>query len=537
MLLAEAGVRAVNCRDIEAMCGRIGEDTLFAVVTEEALLEADIGPLGRFVRDQPAWSSLPFVILTRRGGGPEQNPEAARLSEVLQNVTFIERPFHGTTFVSVARSARRSRLRQYEGRASEETLRASEAALKELNESLEQRVAERTAELEKAHALVLAEIAQREQAEEILRQAQKMEVLGRFTGGVAHDFNNLLMAVISNLELLSKHLSNDERAGRLISGAMQGAQRGASLTQRLLAFARRQELTLEAREMCELVRASEQLLQHSIGDQHTLELDLPHFVPPALMDHNQFELALLNLVINARDATPDGGAIRIAVDHVVGGAAGGHGTDFVRLRVEDKGHGMDERTLEQATQPFFSTKELGKGTGLGLSMIHGLAVQLNGKLVLSSEPGVGTTAEFWLPVSAERVSLSLERQSTTPPSSTQDERPLRILFVDDDALIAMSSVEMLQDLGHHVTETFSGAEALAALEGDGHFDLMITDFSMPRMNGAELSKAARRLRPALPILLATGFAELPDGQELDLPRLPKPYGQQQLRDEIRKLLV
>jgi len=431
----------------------------------------------------------------------------------------------------------RTRLRQYEARASETTLRASEEALRNLNDTLETRVAERTAELERAHALVLAEIAQREQAEEELRQAQKMEVLGKFTGGVAHDFNNLLMAVMANLELLAKHVSSDAKALRLIDGAMQGAQRGAGLTQRLLAFARRQDLKMEPRDLSELVRSSEKLLRDSLGDAIELRLDLLHPVPLAAVDENQFDLALLNLVVNARDAMPDGGTVTVSVDRVTGATEeDGAESGYVRLRVEDQGCGMDEETLSQAIQPFFSTKELGKGTGLGLSMIHGLAVQLGGKLVLASEVGKGTTAELWLPVTEARSCSSAPVEPPAPLPNERHERPLRILFVDDDVLIAMSSVEMLRDLGHDVTAAYSASQALALLQDGRDFDMMITDFSMPKMNGGQLSLAARKLRPGLPILLATGYAELPAEIGLDLPRLSKPYTQRQLQDGIQNLL-
>jgi len=535
-LLEEAGVAANVCHGVRAFHEGLGENTLFVVVTEEALAEADARRIARYVEVQPAWSSLQFVILTRHGAQPERNPEAARLSSMLQNVTFLERPFHATTFVSVARSAARSRLRQFEARAREESLKTSEEALRNLNETLEQRVAERTSELNQAHALVLAEIAQRERAENDLRQAQKMEVLGKFTGGVAHDFNNLLMAVMGNLELLGKHLAADPKALRLINGAVQGAQRGAALTQRLLAFARRQELKVEPHDLSERVRSSEELLRHSVGTGIDLILDMPATLPFALVDENQFDLALLNLVINARDAMPEGGTIKVSVDHVEEISDEGSVGGFVRLIVQDQGCGMDEMTLEQATQPFFTTKGVGKGTGLGLSMIHGLAVQLGGQLVLSSEVGVGTKAELWLPVSdKDAIPVSPPKPASEAPLEVSARR-LRILFVDDDVLIAMSSVEMLQDLGHDVAQAHSGMEALALVDGDGEFDLLITDFSMPHMNGAQLALAVRKKHPNLPILLATGYAELPNGVELDLPRLAKPYAQWQMDAEIKRLL-
>jgi signal transduction histidine kinase len=412
--------------------------------------------------------------------------------------------------------------------------KTSQEAMTKLNEMLEERVAARTAELMEAHAAVLAEIAQRERAEEQLRQAQKMEMIGQLTGGVAHDFNNLLMAVLANLDLLRKHIPDDPRTTHLIDGALQGAQRGAALTQRLLAFARRQDLKLEPRSLADLVRGAADLIERSVGTQIELRLDLPHSLPPALVDANQIELAVLNLVVNARDAMPEGGILSITADHVEAPSAAdlpaGH---YVRLVVSDTGHGMDAKTLQKATEPFFSTKELGKGTGLGLSMIHGLALQLNGALRLTSEVGVGTRAELWLPVTS--IVADEEQPAATEPSGQAAEK-ITILVVDDDALIAMSTVDMLEDLGHKVIEANSGDRALAILREGRPVDLLVTDYSMPRMNGAQLAAAARKVRPELPVLLATGYAQLPAGSGSGLPRINKPYQQDQLAAEIEKVL-
>lgn len=655
-LLEEAGLPARIAPTLDALVAGLNENVAFAVMTEEALRSVDLRPFVSWIETQPSWSDLPFIILTARGGGPERNPAAARLSEVLGNVSFVERPFHPTTFISVARSAMRARRRQYEASARMEALDEGERRLqtaleagrlgawefdiatnvlttsatcrgifgrgpddsftyddlinaihpddvermkeavrktletgvdyaiayrtvwpdssvhgaeiraqlhrdrtghpiklvgvsaditerlqaeeqqRRLNEMLEERVAERTRELQEAHRLVLAEVSQRERAEEQLRQAQKMEAIGQLTGGVAHDFNNLLMAVLGNLELLRKHVAGDAKATRLIDGALQGAQRGASLTQRLLAFARRQDLQVGPVNLAGLVTEMEDLLQRSVGSRIAIEVAVPERLPPVSADANQVELALLNLAVNARDAMPDGGTIRIALNEAEQPA----GSDtlapgrYVVLSVIDQGLGMDAETLQKAVEPFFSTKELGKGTGLGLSMVHGLALQLDGRLTLTSAPGQGTTAELWIPVSTADVQD--HAQDVAPAGPRDDAGPKRILLVDDDVLIAMSSADMLSDLGHQVVEAHSGKEALALIDGGATFDLLITDYSMPGMTGAELAKAARDRVPGLPILLASGYADLPSGVEMDVARLAKPYSQDQLASVLGKML-
>jgi signal transduction histidine kinase len=431
-------------------------------------------------------------------------------------------------------AALRGRRRQYEARARLLELHERRQRLIEANTTLEQRVTERTVELEDAYRKVLEESAHRQSAEDQLRQVQKLEMIGQLTGGVAHDFNNLLTAVLGNLSLLQRHLPpGDARAQRLIDGAIQGADRGASLTQRLLAFSRRQRLQLAPTDVVALVAGMKGLLERSIGPEIALSFDLTTAPAISMIDANQVELALLNLAINARDAMTDGGELRIGVDHAAGPASDLPDGAFVRIWVNDTGSGMDDETLERAIDPFFSTKELGKGTGLGLSMVHGLAVQQQGALRLTSTIGKGTRAELFLPVTEERVAAPAQVEDKQP--RPQGKRS-RIVLVDDDALIAMSSVDMLEDLGHEVFEANSGKQALDLLGSTDGIDLLITDFAMPGMTGAQLIEAVRVKFPALPILLATGYAELPNGNLNDIPKIGKPYTQPQLANEVARLL-
>jgi CheY-like chemotaxis protein len=351
---------------------------------------------------------------------------------------------------------------------------------------------------------------------------------------VAHDFNNLLTAVIGNLELLCSRLEPDPRTTRLLKGAMEGARRGASLTQRLLAFARKQELRPRATDVCGLVHDMRDLIHRSVGPLVRVEVVAQEHLPAVTVDPNQLEMALLNLAVNARDAMPDGGVLTIDIGH----EEVSHGAEallppgsYVRLTVSDTGEGMDADTLSRAVEPFFSTKAVGKGTGLGLSMVFGLAEQSGGSARLESAPGRGTTAHLLLPISKHEAE---KRDSApAPPASSS---PAAILLVDDDVLVAESTAALMEDLGHSVIWASSGGEALQLLREGLSPDLLITDYAMPEMTGAELGEAVRRLRPDLPVLLATGFADLRDAATTDLPRLAKPYNQDQLATEIDRLL-
>jgi PAS domain S-box-containing protein len=383
-----------------------------------------------------------------------------------------------------------------------------------------------------SHALGgIIDITARKRAEEALRQAQKIEAVGALTGGIAHDFNNLLAVVLGNLDLLRNRLPPDDpKARRLLDTAIQGAERGATLTQRMLAFARRQDLKAETIDVRDLVKGMADLLQRSIGPMVQIETRFPLKLPPINVDANQFELALLNLAVNARDAMPNGGSITVSAREEA--VYAGHRTNlppgaYVCLSVTDTGEGMDDATLARAMEPFFTTKGVGKGTGLGLSMVHGLAAQSGGCLILSSRKQHGTTAEIWLPAAAVGQAAEPAPEDPAAPGNRQ-ERPRVVLVVDDDPLVLHNTAAMLEDLGHTVIETSSGEEALSYLGSGGVPDLVITDQAMPRMTGMQLVAKIRAQWPHLPIVLATGYADLPAGADTRLIRLAKPFRQDAL---------
>lgn len=375
-----------------------------------------------------------------------------------------------------------------------------------------------------------------DEAREALFQAQKLEAIGQLTGGVAHDFNNLLMVVLSSLELLRKRLPQDERLSSLVDNAERAAQRGASLTQRMLAFARRQELDQKPVDLIELVRGMSDLLQRSLGPSIRIETRFPLSLPKVRTDANQLEAALLNLAVNARDAMPNGGPLTISAREEAVAAGGGTGLPegkYVCFAVEDAGEGMDDETLSRATDPFFTTKGVGKGTGLGLPMVHGLAEQSGGRLFIRSERGVGTIVEMWLPISTEETSVE-RTEAEDCHGTTGPRRKLAVMAVDDDALVLMNTAAMLEDEGHTVVEVHSGDEALRILRQGEKVDLIVTDQAMPRMTGLELAEAVKAEWPNIPIIMATGYAELPEGVGSNLVRLSKPFTQAQLAEALEE---
>ncbi|HEY5710886.1 MAG TPA: ATP-binding protein [Allosphingosinicella sp.] len=634
-MLTEAGINSVACTDLDCVIAELTAGAGFGLITEEAVADADLRPLNDWLEAQPEWSDLPFILLTRRGGGIERNPTAARFLGTLGNVTFLERPFHPTTLISLAQSALRGRRRQYEARA-------RLVALGEFAQSLERQVGERTAELTAGQARLraifetnyqyqgllaldgtlldanqtsldgieakagdvigmkfwdtpwfaetpgmpeavraavatvaagetirqelhvklpggwrsfdfgmrpvrdvdgaiiaivpeAADITERRLAEEALRQSQKLEAMGQLTGGVAHDFNNLLTPIIGGLDLLNRNGLGNERERRLIDGALQSAERAKTLVQRLLAFARRQPLQPRPVDIAALVRDMGHLIASTTGPQIKVVVEAGGDLPAAKADANQLEMALLNLSVNARDAMPDGGTLRITVSceklgslHPAQLAPG----DYIRLSVADTGTGMDEETIARAIEPFFSTKGIGKGTGLGLSMVHGLASQLGGALTLASKPGIGTNIELWLPVSRDEMPAD---QSVTIAAEASGHEGT-VLLVDDEKLVRASTAQMLCDLGYRVVEANSAAEALRYIETGEPIELLITDHLMPGMTGADLAFAVRDIHPALPMLIVSGYADT-DSIHPDLPRLTKPFRQDELACKIAEVIA
>lgn len=372
------------------------------------------------------------------------------------------------------------------------------------------------------------------QAEEQLRQSQKLEAMGQLTGGVAHDFNNLLTPIIGSLDMLTRTELTSDRQRRLIDRALQSAERAKVLVQRLLAFARRQPLQATPIDMTMLVESMAGLIGSTLGPSITIATDVQRDLPPAKADQNQLEMALLNLAVNARDAMPDGGTLTIAAsfENTKGNAKLGLVPgSYIRLHVVDTGTGMDEATIARAIEPFFSTKGIGKGTGLGLSMVHGLTAQLGGALDIVSAPGKGTSVELWLPVSDAGVSQKPDSEIAFSSSSNRG----TALLVDDEPLVRMNTSDMLIDLGFVVIEATTAEEALQLVKNGAIPDILITDHLMPGMTGAELARELRKTMPDLPVVIVSGYSEV-EGLAPDLPRLTKPFRNAELAEALANLM-
>lgn len=418
----------------------------------------------------------------------------------------------------------------------------AEEALRELNESLELRVAERTRELASINELLQIEMAERAQAEETLRHAQKMDAIGQLTGGIAHDFNNMLTGVLGALDLMQRRIAAG-RAGeidRYISAAMTSANRAAALTHRLLAFARRQSLDTSAVDVNQMVTSMQELLARTIGESIELRIELSDGLHRTNTDEHQLENALLNLVINARDAMPDGGLLTITSEHVSVEARSGDVSDgeYVRLSVHDSGSGMPDDVLDRAFDPFFTTKPIGQGTGLGLSMVYGFVKQTGGHVLIDSAEGQGTVVHLYLPCHRdlpERRPVSVE--GLEAPRAVNGER---VLVVEDEEPVRMLVVDVLQELGYSTLEACDSKAALPYLQGGERIDLLVSDVGLPGLNGRQLAEIARQYRPELRVLFITGYA--PEAQVqgdflgCGMEMMTKPFTVDQLALRVRTML-
>ena len=421
----------------------------------------------------------------------------------------------------------------------------TEQALRNLNETLEERVAARTQALAEVNQRLQNEMFERERAEDALRHAQKMEAVGQLTGGIAHDFNNMLTGIIGSLDLIQRYIGEGrtEDIGRFAEAAVASANRAAALTHRLLAFSRRQSLDRQPLDPNNLVRSLEELIRRTKGEHIELKFDLAPGVWPVNTDAGQLENALLNLVINARDAMPDGGELLIetANSYLDGNdistlepvKAG----DYVMLGVRDNGSGMSPRVLAKAFDPFFTTKPIGQGTGLGLSMIYGFAQQSGGHATLSSEPGQGTCVRLYLP----RLHSPAQAAAPTPNlGSTFAVAGESVLLVEDDPAVRLLVQNVLTELGYSTHAAEDANTALRLLESELRIDLLVTDVGLPGMNGRQLAEIARQHRPELKVLFMTGYAQqaaerqgfLDEGMDL----LAKPFTLEQLAGKIRQMI-
>nr|WP_189674144.1 response regulator [Pseudomonas tehranensis] len=496
MILREAGFGGLICQHLGHLCEELEHGAGLLVISSEALVGPDLETLLLHIEEQPAWSDLPIVLLTHHGG-PEQNP-AARIGTQLGNVTFLERPFHPVTLVSVVTTALRGRRRQYEARDRLIDLSNSELRLQTTLETLEQQVEERTAQLR--------------HNEEALRQSQKMEAVGQLTGGIAHDFNNMLTGIIGSLELLRRRLARGrtEDLNSLIDLGVTSANRAAGLTHRLLAFSRRQSLDSKAVQMNTLVLSMGELLQRSLNESVRLDMQLDDQLWIAEADPNQLESALLNLVLNARDAMPDGGQLvvktfnqQLDADFTEAYTNLEPG-DYVVLSVQDSGCGMPEAVINRAFDPFFTTKPIGQGTGLGLSMIYGFSKQSRGHVTIDSEVGKGTTVNLYLPrfVGEEVNEPQVDTQHA--PYAQDGET---VLIVEDDPAVRVLVSAVLSELGYAFVEAADADGAVPILQSSQRIDLLISDVGLPGMNGRQLAEIGRQIRPDLRVLFITGYAE------------------------------
>jgi signal transduction histidine kinase/ActR/RegA family two-component response regulator len=476
------------------------------ILTEESLAEQELAQaLAQWLAIQPPWSDYPFIVLATRHPG-RRTTQAVDSLHSLGNVILLERPLNAETLASAADAAVRARRRQYATRQHLAEINRTQTEVERLNSELEARFAARTRELASANDRLMKEIAERERAQAALTQGQKMEAIGRLTGGIAHDFNNLLHVVNMNLELISIY-AKEEKVKPVVERAKGAARRGAKLTGQLLSFARSQSLLPKLTHVNRLLLGMKDLLEISAGPSIAVELELCEEQASIVVDASQLEMAVLNLAVNSRDAMPDGGTLTISTctrhherddEQLKRGA-------YVVVTVSDTGSGIPAQLLSKVFDPFFTTKPMGSGTGLGLSQVYGFARQSGGVAFLKSELGKGTSVEMYFPAAA--ADAQAQSESTIAPFVPHRVKARNILVVEDDADVRRVIVECLGLIGYAVTEAPNGAEGLAAIAVSKP-DLLVVDYAMPDMTGAEVISKARAMVGDLPVILATGYADM-----------------------------
>jgi signal transduction histidine kinase/CheY-like chemotaxis protein len=537
-LLAKEGIESRICRTLAALEALLDDTAGAVLLADEALFQADITALAERLTGQPPWSDLPFIVLTQAGIAARRQMAELNLPSKLGNVMFLERPLHALGLVSAVRSALRARRRQFQVR---EYLAEQVGAAEREAARLEARVRERTAALEETER-------ERQKIAAALAQAQKMEAVGQLTGGLAHDFNNMLTGTAGSLELLQTRLAQGrtEQLGRYIDMAQHGIQRAAALTQRLLAFSRRQTLDPKPTNLNTLVTGLTELIRSTVGPGIAIESVLRDDLWLTLCDPHQLENALLNLCINARDAMPDGGQLTIETGNAQVTPAQAAATpearpgEYSALSVIDTGYGMPPDVMARVFEPFFTTKPLGQGTGLGLSMVYGLVRQSGGHVQISSTVGTGTTVRLYLP-RYDGVEQAAPRDAATATSAHVVAKGT-VVVVDDEPQIRTLISEVLTDLGYAVELACDGPSALQVLRSLPEVDFLVTDVGMPGgMNGRQLADAAREQRPELKVMFITGYADavlsgkglLGDGMAV----MTKPFAMSDLAARISDMLA